>query len=276
MHNRQIELYSKLISEGKTDIEATKAIESLNPNELAPPEILEDCILEIKERKHYEKKTAEYMLKLREPRKSIALGKMQLRNVALKKLMEMCRIDTLVENIEKVYTEQNAHVFDYLLDFFAGESEDQHKGTLLIGKVGVGKSYLHRAFTTNPKRCYQVVSCKQIANEYKELGVSVIRKYSSLHRPSNPYFYLYQDEIGWCFDDLGDEDITKNFGDGKDVMIEILSAIYDQPRIWNGFHASTNLLPEQIEARYGERIRSRMRAMFHREVFDDTAVDLRK
>ncbi len=280
-HSRKLELFKKLNLEGVKQSEADRRVLML-PILPPPQELVNDAIYEIKEGKFNQKIAVEYLKTIRSSRQLIQMSKKDLWVSAIKILMEIARLELLPENIEKVYHGDKAERINWMLSHFMDETEDGYKGTFLIGGVGVGKTALHKAFRINPKGSYNIVSCQQVANEYKENGVSAIRKYSSLQIPAIPQLYLNQEKTGWAFDDLGAEGIVKNYGDGKDVFVELIAAIYDQPKIWHMFHFNSNLKPAEIEERYkmldqraGERTRSRLRAICSIKVFEN-AKDLRK
>lgn len=65
-------------------------------------------------------------------------------------------------------------------------------------------------------------------------------------------------------------------------MGEILLSSYELTNTTDAFqkdpktHITTNLNAQELEEKYGERVRSRMRAMFNLFAFDETATDKRK
>ncbi|WP_194777919.1 P-loop NTPase family protein [Pararhodonellum marinum] len=68
----------------------------------------------------------------------------------------------------------------------------------------------------------------------------------------------------YCFDDLGVEVSQKYFGTEYNVMAEILLTRYElfiNQRMIT--HITTHLTGDEIEKRYGDRIRSRMREMMN-------------
>ena len=93
----------------------------------------------------------------------------------------------------------------------------------------------------------------------------------------------------FCFDDLGVEPTGRHFGQDINVMGEILLSRYDllvpsDGNVTRGLskgkriftHCTTNLNAHEIEARYGSRVRSRMRQLFNLIPFDERSVDKRK
>lgn len=76
--------------------------------------------------------------------------------------------------------------------------------------------------------------------------------------------------------DLGVETTRRHFGRGCNVMGEILLSRYDlflQSKIRT--HATTNLNAQELEERYGNRVRSRMRQLFNLIAFDQMSKDKR-
>lgn len=149
------------------------------------------------------------------------------------------------------------------------------KGLLLMGGTGVGKTTLMQLFAKNPVCSYRIIECREIANDYATNGANVIDNYIEEINPShqNPF---RQDAWGLCFDDLGTESMRKNFGNEANIMEEIILSRYSRKSVLqNKTHMTTNLTGDEIEARYGARVRSRMREMFNVIEFND-AKDMRK
>jgi len=143
---------------------------------------------------------------------------------------------------------------------------DLKKGILLTGPVGCGKTSLMTllpAFMFNFQR-YQVKETRQIAAEFNKDGFEVIHKYGMR-------------EKAFCLDDLGVEHTTKHFGNECNTVAEILLQRYDlfanQGIVT---HATTNLNADELEAIYGVRVRSRLRAMFNLISFPIDTCDKRK
>ena len=80
-----------------------------------------------------------------------------------------------------------------------------------------------------------------------------------------------------CFDDLGVEPAGRFYGKDCNVMGEILLSRYElflNHKIRT--HATTNLDSDELEERYGSRVKSRMRQLFNLVSFDEKTADKRK
>ena len=151
---------------------------------------------------------------------------------------------------------------------------DLHKGILLSGPVGCGKTSLMKLiphFIPHMKK-YEIIPSRNLAFQFNNEGFKVIEQYS------NNNFY--------CFDDLGIEPTGRHFGKDCNVMGEILLSRYDlfikhhsnvsfRAQSRNLTHATTNLNAQELEERYGNRVRSRMRQLFNLIAFDKESRDKR-
>ncbi|WP_412476166.1 ATPase [Flavobacterium sp. TBRC 19031] len=145
------------------------------------------------------------------------------------------------------------------------------KGILLSGPIGCGKTSLMNLmkYLTPSEFKFSIKPCRDISFEFIQDGYNVIHKYSKgqLYK-SEPKIY--------CFDDLGLENNLKYFGNECNVMSEILLSRYDiyiSKRTQT--HITTNLSASEIEAQYGNRVRSRMREMFNLIAFSSHTKDKR-
>ncbi|GGF73129.1 P-loop NTPase family protein [Wenyingzhuangia marina] len=141
---------------------------------------------------------------------------------------------------------------------------DPHKGILLSGPVGCGKtSWMKLLKHISPNVInYEVIPSRFLTFQFNSKGFEVIEKYGS--------------GFSFCFDDLGVEPDGKHFGQDCNVMGEILLSRYDL-FIQNKklTFATTNLNAEEIDERYGSRVRSRMRQLFNLVAFDKNCRDKR-
>lgn len=142
---------------------------------------------------------------------------------------------------------------------------DPQKNILLSGPVGCGKTTLLKLvqFIVPHQRPFEIIPCRNIVFGFNNLGFKIIED--------------YEKGGNYCFDDLGLEPLGSHYGRDFDVMGEILISRYEL-FLTSKFktHATTNLMSEELEERYGERVRSRMRKMFNLISFDLTSEDKRK
>ncbi|MFE8424557.1 ATPase [Tenacibaculum sp. ZH5_bin.1] len=141
---------------------------------------------------------------------------------------------------------------------------DPNKGILLSGPVGCGKTSLMKLLRhiVPHHKPYEVIPARNITFAFNNIGYKTIQEYG------NNNFY--------CFDDLGVETTGRHFGKDCNVMGEILLSRYDlflQRKIRT--HATTNLNAQELEERYGNRVRSRMRQLFNLIAFDRESKDKR-
>lgn len=148
---------------------------------------------------------------------------------------------------------------------------DPNKGILISGPVGVGKTCLAKLIPNIlPKTIdIQLVSCRNITFEYSKSGAEVIDKYASIPNI--------------CYDDLGVEAPGRFYGKDCNTMAEVILSRHDRfikkkKSTLNNLHTTmtTNLTASEIEKRYGERVRSRIREMFNLITFSKQAKDKRQ
>ena len=151
---------------------------------------------------------------------------------------------------------------------------DLGKGILLSGPIGCGKTTLMKIMRQMPfkRRNYSIISSREIVSEFMLNGYEVLETYSRgilrdhQRIPRN-----------FCFDDLGAETTSKYFGNDCNVMAEILLTRYDLYKDQGIVtHATTNLTADELEAAYGNRLRSRMREMFNLFGYEENSLDKRK
>lgn len=141
---------------------------------------------------------------------------------------------------------------------------DISKGLLISGPVGCGKTTLMNLMpkSTWHKIKYEMIPTRNIVNNFNEVGFEVLEK--------------YKDTKDYCFDDLGLEPIGCHNTKDCNVMEEILLSRYDLFKTKNvKTHITTNLNPEELEARYGSQFISRLGEMFNLIGFAKSSKDKR-
>ena len=142
---------------------------------------------------------------------------------------------------------------------------DIQKGLLLSGPVGCGKTSLMKLLRhlVPAQRPYEMIPCRNVTFSFNHLGYKTIEDYGE-----SSFF---------CFDDMGVEPMGRHYGKDCNVIGEILLSRYDlflETKLKT--HATTNLNAEELEERYGNRVRSRMRELFNLIAFDEKVGDKRK
>lgn len=154
---------------------------------------------------------------------------------------------------------------------------DPRKGLILFGNPGSGKSMLFRILRDclESERQVQVddrliperklfrhasfLTCEHMAKLYMLKGEIGLHKFGkeAVVRINREYHCHHA-----CFDDLGAEEVRNNFGNKKEVMVDLINERYDL-FIQHGLmtHFTTNLTPDEIEKRYSSRVRSRLKHM---------------
>ncbi len=148
---------------------------------------------------------------------------------------------------------------------------DLNKGILLSGPIGCGKTSLMNLMRHVPEqeRKFILKPTREISFEFIKEGYEVIQRYNSGNKLNNGI-------KNYCFDDLGTENNLKYYGNECNVMGEILLSRYDlfiNKKIIT--HITTNLSASEIEAAYGNRVRSRLRAMLNLIAFNPATKDKR-
>jgi flagellar biosynthesis GTPase FlhF len=148
-----------------------------------------------------------------------------------------------------------------------------HKGLILAGGTGSGKTTIMKAFQSNPYQSFRMVDCRSVGYNYSINGFEEIMHYSKIE--SIPVNLYGQTDQGICFDDLGTDEERKHYGDKVNPLTNIL---LDRHRLlpFHKTYLTTNLNADMIEVVYGTRLRGRLREMFNLINFDQNTPDRRK
>lgn len=156
------------------------------------------------------------------------------------------------------------------------ENYSLHKGILLHGDVGTGKSSIMSCFRKNPKQSYRVMPCLDVAVEFSKNGYEAMTPFSRGAKNPAAREYWNQSFFSWCFDDLGVDSEKKHFGNESNVMADLIQMVYDSRRLSGKVHFTTNLSADQIKNVYGSRVASRLREMVNIIEFPKGSPDRRK
>lgn len=133
------------------------------------------------------------------------------------------------------------------------------KGLLIRGVSGLGKTHLVKCVEANERNPVLIQSMIEITDQVKSEG-----EYS-LNMAGKQVLYL---------DDVGTEESpVKHYGTNINWFKDFLELYYSKSKPFRNLMISTNLSFQQIEDKYGFRVRSRMKDMFN--VVDVTGKDLR-
>lgn len=175
----------------------------------------------------------------------------------------------------------NREIFRLLCLYLTGDKRFEEdgrsldKGIFLVGPVGCGKTSLMKLCWSNPVQSYSVLSCSSVSYGFAEHGFEMLRQHFEPRGPRHDDVFRHQ-QLGTCFDDLGTEDMVKNFGNNSNAMKEVIENRYGHMEDRRLTHITTNLNFDQIGEFYGNRVRSRIREMFNVIKFDPAAPDRRK
>lgn len=234
------------------------------------PEEIEEALMLARQKKHGEMKRAEYVKKVNRDPNFITYTSGEM----LKNIQEHIKLKPGIFDMD----EHNQSIIIELCKYFTGDKTciyDLKKGLLMQGPVGCGKTTLMKMFRFNQVSSYAVISTRTVSYDFTKNGYDGIYRYFGLIPTSDVYKSYGQGHVGICFDDLGTEVDKKHYGNESNVMAEVLLSRYDN-RLSAKTHLTTNLSIEQLEERYGIRVRSRLTEMFNQVVFSLDSPDRRK
>lgn len=158
----------------------------------------------------------------------------------------------------------NDLMFNSLASSMGVDAPSLDKGIFLAGNFGVGKTWFMRLFQQNQRQVFKIKNCKEIADEFMELGEDKMDEYISLQKNAvNDSSAFFQPHTGFCLDDIGTEDVKSHYGNKKNVIGDIIEKRYEKKTTGIYLHATTNLTAEQLKEFYGGRVISRMRQIFN-------------
>ena len=134
---------------------------------------------------------------------------------------------------------------------------DLNKGFLIRGVSGLGKTYLLKCIENNDVRPIKIVSMIDISEQVKEEGTYDLQYKNS----------LYLDDVGT------EEPIVNHYGTKINWFKNFIEIYYLKNKPFNKLIISTNNSFDEIENKYGFRVRSRIKDMFN--IIDVRGKDMR-
>lgn len=160
--------------------------------------------------------------------------------------------DNLVKKQKKfILIDEHIEIFKGLTLYFLGDNSvyDTSKGIFLGGDVGTGKTFMLMLmnYLLPIKDRFKTLNAANLSLEYQRQGTDFLTQYES----GNIFI-----------DDIGTEEIRKNYGTELNVVEYLTSVRYDK---WHNLgtktHFTSNIADDKIINFYGNRIYSRMMDM---------------
>ena len=193
---------------------------------------------------------------------------------AMKALVAMCNANYFFSLIKKyfyreygqfLHNETNADYIKALCFFLSNDERFEtelgysfKKGLMINGSAGVGKTKTIEAVKNNELKPISIFSMIEITDAVRNRG--------TIELNTDKYILL---------DDVGSESTpVKYFGTEINWFKDFVESYYLRNKVYNRLIITTNCDGEEIEKKYGYRVRSRIREMFNQ--IKVTGNDLRK
>jgi len=175
------------------------------------------------------------------------------------------------ENRKFEFDHKNKYVVEFFISFFFNHEKleklggDFRKGIFLYGSYGSGKSllfeileYLYQKIK-KPILRVKTVNTIRLVDEYRS-ELSRLGQLAS----NDQTIYQKMEKGPIHFEDLGAEKKINHYGNQTEVMSDILQLRYSRFfKTKCKTFITSNLTPEQVKKRYGERVYDRMFQMFN-------------
>jgi DNA replication protein DnaC len=181
-------------------------------------------------------------------------------------------VERIAKGIDEnfAFTIEAEKLYRNMILFFHGDSQfpgDLNKGILLQGPTGTGKTLAMQVMSIYQK----IDNVKYIMNgKIYRMNYDVVSVNDMVNGFMNNAFdgiHIYCTRYVTCLDDIGTEiEEVKYYGNNLDVISHVLSERYAKRLLTFG---TTNFPIEKLEDKYGDRIISRMYALFNFIVVKD-------
>lgn len=173
------------------------------------------------------------------------------------------------ESIDKKVMQENTKlkkIFDYAKAFTEKFPDVKYKNMVFIGQVGVGKSYLLDCIASELINKNHFVVYTTAFNLSNILITALTKK---VYEQQDIFSTLIDCEV-LIIDDLGSELMQKELS-----LTNLFNILNERKIKGNSTIISSNLMPEQIDERYGNRISSRIFDKRNSQIFLVEGKDLR-
>lgn len=155
------------------------------------------------------------------------------------------------------------------------------KGILLVGGVGLGKTFIMKAFRSNPYQSFIIKSARELARMVKDGDTENFERLTyKLYKGHTRSNFFGQERLALMIDDIGTEDNIIRYGNTDNVIADVILTRYENTEMRNSdkpnLFMTTNLSIEQLETKYGKRVWDRMREMLNIYVLDENLKSQRK
>lgn len=171
-----------------------------------------------------------------------------------------------LDNYGKFFIDDNnRHFIKAICLFFSNDARfetemgyNPNKGLLIVGSAGLGKTKTIEAISRNMLNPVRIYSMIDISEEVREYGSAEVFTGRTI-----------------LLDDVGSEqEIVNHYGTKINWFKEFIESYYLHNKTFNRILITTNCGGEELQTKYGIRVRSRMREMFN--VIELKGTDLRK
>lgn len=177
-----------------------------------------------------------------------------------------------------------SEIFNELVAYFGNFHDDlkfinpKKKGIMIVGPMGIGKTFIFKIFRSNPYQSFKLVSAKNLAKAAKTDSNNFFESIKKWILPNISNNFFGQKQLALMIDDLGTEDNINDFGNKTNVIQDVIEERYEsfkKDKFPNLF-ITTNLTKEQLIERYGARSIDRLSEMLNVYSFDSALKSLRK